>query len=421
MAQLKLLVADDSLTIQKVIRLALGSENYQIQTVSDGAQALEQITTFRPDIVLIDVSLAKKSAFEVKNEVNTHPDLAHIKFVLMSSAFKQVDESQATSAGFDARLIKPFDPAHLRNIISSTLGSTSSAETSSPAPSSHSKRNEVGFGDFLSHMNHPPADEFGADPKPLAADSDHEEVEEVKSNPKHSNANRNEVGFGDFLSHMNHPPADEFGADPKPLSADSTHDDEEVSPPEGMSDDLWKTDTGIPAQSGSGDDDIRKLTESTLKMSGFTDDSGWSVQEKKAPSSHQSNDLGFQFTMPDMNSSKPDPTLEPHKQHFDFQSSWSESAASDFSPNTSFDEPHERHEQPRQIPEETKPARKFTPAPTASTESALSLDPEALERIIQKEVSSALEKVLKNMLPDIAERVIKEEIHKMLSHPPKSL
>src|SRR3954464_8388838 len=96
MAANKLLVADDSLTIQKVIRLALSNEGYEIQAVSDGNDATQQISLFRPDVVLIDVSLPGKSAFEIKKDLNSQPDLSHIRFVLMSSAFEQVDESKVT-------------------------------------------------------------------------------------------------------------------------------------------------------------------------------------------------------------------------------------------------------------------------------------------------------------------------------------
>src|SRR5271163_365935 len=110
----KLLVADDSLTIQKVIRLALSNEGYEIQAVSDGNDAIQQISLFRPDVVLIDVSLPGKSAFEVKRAVNTHEDLRGVRFVLMSSAFEKIDEKQLATVIFDGRLTKPFDPAHLR-------------------------------------------------------------------------------------------------------------------------------------------------------------------------------------------------------------------------------------------------------------------------------------------------------------------
>src|SRR5271170_2763089 len=125
----KLLVADDSLTIQKVIRLALSGassgqgEGYEIQTVSDGNDAIQQISLFRPDAVLIDVSLPGKSAFEVKRAINVHEDLDRVRFVLMSSAFEKVDEDQAKEVLFHARLTKPFDPAHLREILTQVLSS----------------------------------------------------------------------------------------------------------------------------------------------------------------------------------------------------------------------------------------------------------------------------------------------------------
>src|SRR3954447_23026180 len=117
----KLLVADDSLTIQKVIRLALSNEGYEIQAVSDGNDAVQQISLFRPDVVLIDVSLPGKTAFEVKRTINEHEDLEEVRFVLMSSAFEKVDEDQVESVRIHGRLTKPFDPAHLRQVLSETL------------------------------------------------------------------------------------------------------------------------------------------------------------------------------------------------------------------------------------------------------------------------------------------------------------
>src|SRR3954469_4431163 len=108
MAGKKLLVADDSLTIQKVIRLALSNEGHEIQTVSDGNDAIQQISLFRPDAVLIDVSLPGKSAFEVKRETNQLEDLSEVRFILMSSAFEKVDEVQLEEVQFHGRLTKPF-------------------------------------------------------------------------------------------------------------------------------------------------------------------------------------------------------------------------------------------------------------------------------------------------------------------------
>jgi CheY-like chemotaxis protein len=119
----KILVADDSLTIQKVIRLALSGDSYEIQTVSDGKEALEQASLFRPDIFIIDVSLPIFDAYQVREQLLNKPDLKNIPVILMSSAFEKVDESRSKKLGFAGHLIKPFDPSHLR----STLLSVSTA------------------------------------------------------------------------------------------------------------------------------------------------------------------------------------------------------------------------------------------------------------------------------------------------------
>ena len=115
----KILVADDSLTIQKVIRLALSGDGYEIQTVSDGREAMEQASLFRPDICIIDVSLPQLDAYQVREQMMAKPDLKNIPVILMSSAFEKVDETRAQSLGFAGHLIKPFDPSHLRSILHS--------------------------------------------------------------------------------------------------------------------------------------------------------------------------------------------------------------------------------------------------------------------------------------------------------------
>jgi CheY-like chemotaxis protein len=120
----KILVADDSLTIQKVIRLALSGDGYEIQTVSDGKEALEQASLFRPDIFIIDVSLPIFDAYQVREHLIQRPDLKNIPVILMSSAFEKVDDTRSKQLGFAGHLIKPFDPSHLRSTLLSVSNFT---------------------------------------------------------------------------------------------------------------------------------------------------------------------------------------------------------------------------------------------------------------------------------------------------------
>lgn len=117
----KLLIADDSLTIQKVIKLALTQDGYDISAVSDGNRLLEQMSLFKPDIIVADVGLPGKSIFEIKAFAANDPDLSKIPFILMASAFEKVDEAKIALSQFDGRLTKPFEPNHLRNILTENL------------------------------------------------------------------------------------------------------------------------------------------------------------------------------------------------------------------------------------------------------------------------------------------------------------
>lgn len=246
----KLLVADDSLTIQKVIRLALSGagagngEGYEIQTVSDGNDAIQQISLFRPDVVLIDVSLPGKTAFEVKRAINVHSDLERVRFVLMSSAFEKVDEDQVKEVVFHARLTKPFDPAHLRDILSQVLSNLPKAgapKSKSPPPIPTESASSLA----------PPMTFPGTPPSHLSG-----HLKESTFGGSHASEPILGTGFREApLAPPTPPPAPTFT--PPPLSPDYN----EISQPH------------MPNLQSYNDaeNDIRQLTQSTMQMSGFED------------------------------------------------------------------------------------------------------------------------------------------------------
>jgi CheY-like chemotaxis protein len=128
MAGKKILVADDSLTIQKVIRLALSGDGYEIQTVSDGKETIEQASLFRPDVCIIDVSLPKYDAYQIREKFLQQADLKNIPVIMMSSAFEKVDEAKMKELGFSGHLVKPFDPSHLRSTLLSVAEQAAKAD-----------------------------------------------------------------------------------------------------------------------------------------------------------------------------------------------------------------------------------------------------------------------------------------------------
>lgn len=105
-----LLLADDSVTIQRVIELTFADEDVQVVAVSDGDQAVERIEAAPPDIVLADVGMPGRNGYEVARYVRQSPRLAHIPVVLLTGAFEPVDQAKATEVGCDGVLAKPFEP-----------------------------------------------------------------------------------------------------------------------------------------------------------------------------------------------------------------------------------------------------------------------------------------------------------------------
>jgi len=106
----KLLLADDSVTVQRVIELTFRDEGMQVVAVSDGRQAIDRVVEERPDIVLADVTMPERDGYEVAAYIKAAPELAHIPVVLMTGAFEQIDEARARDVGCDGVLAKPFEP-----------------------------------------------------------------------------------------------------------------------------------------------------------------------------------------------------------------------------------------------------------------------------------------------------------------------
>jgi CheY-like chemotaxis protein len=109
----KLLLADDSVAIQRVIELTFSDQDVHIVTVADGEQAIARIPVERPDIVLADIGTSKRSGYDVAAFVKGHPDLKHIPVLLLAGAFEPVDQAKARQAGSDGVLVKPFEPQHV--------------------------------------------------------------------------------------------------------------------------------------------------------------------------------------------------------------------------------------------------------------------------------------------------------------------
>jgi CheY-like chemotaxis protein len=124
-----ILLADDSITIQKVIELTFSDEDFKLHTVSNGQKAIDEIRIVKPDIVLCDIIMPEKNGYEVCEFIKSNGDLKHIPVLLLTGAFEPFDQERARQAGCDGFLAKPFEPQTLISKVRELLATAKKGAT----------------------------------------------------------------------------------------------------------------------------------------------------------------------------------------------------------------------------------------------------------------------------------------------------
>ncbi|MEJ2683084.1 MAG: response regulator [Candidatus Sulfobium sp.] len=124
----KLLLADDSITIQKVVELVLAEEDFEIKSVSNGEDALEAVDTFSPDIMLADVDMPKMNGYQLCEKIKQDPRTSHVPVILLAGAFEPIDDELAEKVGADDSIIKPFESQELISKLNAVLTMASAEE-----------------------------------------------------------------------------------------------------------------------------------------------------------------------------------------------------------------------------------------------------------------------------------------------------
>ncbi|MFQ5443617.1 MAG: PleD family two-component system response regulator, partial [Nitrospinales bacterium] len=104
----KLLVADDSVTIQKIIAMAFENENTTIESVNDGKSAFKRLSKIKPDIVIANVDLPKIDGFELSQKIKSTRRLKSIPVLLLTSDFEDFDEVKFKESKANDYITKPF-------------------------------------------------------------------------------------------------------------------------------------------------------------------------------------------------------------------------------------------------------------------------------------------------------------------------
>ena len=120
-SEIRILVCDDSIMIQKKMESLLSAKGYtQIFSAKDGDAAVEAYKAYRPHIVFMDIVMPGKSGIEALTEIMTLDPKA--KVVMASSIGTQNNLKEAIEKGACSFLQKPIDDAQVMTVIKAVVG-----------------------------------------------------------------------------------------------------------------------------------------------------------------------------------------------------------------------------------------------------------------------------------------------------------
>jgi CheY-like chemotaxis protein len=163
----RILLADDSVTIQKVIELTFMDEDYEVRAVSNGDEAVALLSDLNPEFIIADVHMPGANGYEVcRRSKQLQPQ---VPVLLLVGTFEAFDEGQARSAGADSYLKKPFDSQELLQRVEELLAKSAPAPDEAAAPEDLPLTEKVVIPGFTTEEPAWGNFELEAEPEPAAA------------------------------------------------------------------------------------------------------------------------------------------------------------------------------------------------------------------------------------------------------------
>ncbi len=378
---LRVLLADESSTIKKVMQLALQDFGVEVKAVALGIDVLQVAKTFKPDIIFADVLLSKKSGYEVSAELKSDPGLKHIPVVLMWSGFMEIDEKKATDSQADRRLEKPFDADTLRGMVKDLI----------------SKSEENIIASYLTFPDMPPIIDEMADSAP-AKPSSKSTIKEKPIEPQVSLDEIPELEASEAISDaIDQPAAKELNLDlDLPEFSMELEDKPALVRSSNNKSDKNKADNSL-ALDANEFDEIHEIEE-WEEPEEFSQVPLTSLGKNKKQHSFElpPDEPWSQSSIPEMEIATPD-----FAQNISAQDSISSSVL--------------------ESPAATRSATKSTARTSKSNANdvqdlqipQLQIDPLRMEEILREEARSVIENIAWKILPDVIERVVREEITRL--------
>lgn len=127
------LLADDSITIQKVVGIIFANEDYELVVVDNGNSALEKARELKPSVMLVDALMPDMSGYDVCAEIRRDPALKNTPLLLLVGAFEPFEEEKARTSGIDDHITKPFESQNLLEKVHALLDLGATRSAAAPA------------------------------------------------------------------------------------------------------------------------------------------------------------------------------------------------------------------------------------------------------------------------------------------------
>ncbi len=121
MAAQSILIVDDNPANMKLVRVLLSAEGYNVRTALDAKEALAELKTSKPDLILMDIQLPGMDGLELTRQLKSDPATEDIKIVGLTAYAMRGDQERILAAGCDGYIPKPIDTRTLANSVKGYL------------------------------------------------------------------------------------------------------------------------------------------------------------------------------------------------------------------------------------------------------------------------------------------------------------
>jgi CheY-like chemotaxis protein len=117
MNEARVLVADDDQDAVLSLTTLLREEGYEVRGVHRGAEVLQAVFNFAPDVVLLDIGMPQMSGYDVARTLRERYGSARPALIAVTGRAGETDRQQARAAGFEHHVAKPYEPRELLRLI----------------------------------------------------------------------------------------------------------------------------------------------------------------------------------------------------------------------------------------------------------------------------------------------------------------